>query len=461
MKGRALKEKASALANSLPFLLVVIVSLCAHWWLLTEGTWGILGGAFKGDAFDDLALNFIRFGRPSVECSILTNEALQVGDVCYMYFAPWPAMLRMPVLLILPDWQGVLSRPSCIIAASLGVLALTVIFYRYHRTAPFFSAALLLGASLGSPVFFLSNSTNLFHESIIWAQAATFWCLAGCLATLNREASSGRWFLVAALACALAILSRVTLGVASLGAVTLVGIYAFHTRILPLRTLAGASLPILGSLAITTLYNYARFGSAFNGVGGTGGEIDLANRLGLFQPYRVAEHLKFYFEPTSEHFTDRYPFIMMSIRSYGNPEQFHWWREPVLPISLASPWLVVSFVLGLCALVQSRRWIILLVTCFLIASWLPMLMHLFSTQRYTAELMPAMIFALASTLGDTCSIIYHRASIICLSLLVLLSLFITFFTMSCWTAYWVGTMWFSQTFRDLVKTFIPVCSPLA
>jgi len=250
--------------------------LVAFGWLLMEGTWSPLRRRIFDNFFDAQARAFLD-GRWDVPRSVVAFEGFEVGGKTYVYFGPWPALLRMPLLALTDRFDGRLTTVS--MALAMAVFA--VVAYRLNLAVreivrgaagvtrgEIAATAGLAVAVLAGPPLWLASAAVVYHEAILWGLALT-------LATLDAAA---RWILrptpsrLAAVGVlgALAVSSRQTLGLGLIAGLGAVAVVAWTAR---LRRRAGRSvdplpgvppggvLLVCGVLVIVAAVpNVARFG---------------------------------------------------------------------------------------------------------------------------------------------------------------------------------------------------------
>jgi hypothetical protein len=250
--------------------------LVAFGWLLMAGTWSPLQRRFFDDFFDAQARAFLA-GRWDVPRDVVAFEGFDVGGKTYIYFGPWPALLRVPLLAVTDRFDGRLTTVS--MALAMAVLAVAA--YRLHLAVreivrgaagvtrgEIVATAGLAVAVLAGPPLWLASAAVVYHEAILWGLALT-------LATLDAAA---RWILrptpqrlaVVAVLGTLAVSSRQTLGLGVIAGLATVGLVAAAAG---LRRRAGHSVdPLPGVrpggvllvcgllIIVAAVPNLARFG---------------------------------------------------------------------------------------------------------------------------------------------------------------------------------------------------------
>jgi hypothetical protein len=250
--------------------------LVAFGWLLMEGTWSPLRRRFFDNFFDAQARAFLD-GRWDVPRSVVAFEGFEIGGKTYMYFGPWPSLLRMPLLAVTDRFDGRLTTVS--MALAMGVFAVAA--YRLNvavreivrgtagvTRGEIVATAGLAVVVLAGPPLWLASAAVVYHEAILWGLAFTLATLDAAARWILRP-TPGRLAAVGVLG-ALAVSSRQTLGlglIAGLGAVAVVA-WTARLRRQPGRSVdqlpgvrPGGLLLVCGVLVmIAAVPNIARFG---------------------------------------------------------------------------------------------------------------------------------------------------------------------------------------------------------
>lgn len=252
--------------------------MAAFAWLLMVARWAPLQRQYYDNFFDLQARAFLD-GRWDVPAGSVGFEGFLIDGRTYVYFGPWPALLRLPLLALTDRFDGRLTTLSMLLA----MVVLAVATYRLSMTVRAFvrrdaavtrrevvATAALAVAVLTGPPLWLASSAVVHHEAI-------FWGLAFTVAALD---AAGRWLLrpsglrlcaVGALGAA-ALSSRQSVGLAVVAALALVLVDASIGRLNATRARrrveASPRLPI-GSVAVVcavllvvaAIPNLARFGN--------------------------------------------------------------------------------------------------------------------------------------------------------------------------------------------------------
>jgi hypothetical protein len=249
------------------------------WLLMVEG-WAPLQRQYYDNFFDVQARAFLD-GRWDVPTGSVGFEGFLIGGRTYIYFGPWPALLRLPLLAVTDRFDGRLTTLSMLLA----MVVLAIVAYRLSMTVRTFvrgdaavtrkevvATAALAFVVLTGPPLWLGSAAIVHHEAIYWGLALT-------VATLD---AAGRWLLrptrlrlcaVGALGAA-AISSRQSVGFGIVAGLLLVVVVAGLGRFtaargggddeqLP-RVPIGPTLAVCaGLVVVAAIPNLARFGSPF------------------------------------------------------------------------------------------------------------------------------------------------------------------------------------------------------
>ena len=172
------KADKDKIVTSLIFLFVLMV----HFWFITYGTWNLSGEEVRGSAFDSLGKSLL-----SHECSVdlkaISEEGFHREGKVYMYFGPFPALLRIVFNFLCPTLYGNWSRISCLSASFFCLLAFVFILKNQlnlnnnlsDSSKGNISNIFLLAFGLGSPLLFLMSCGYIYHEAEIWAFCFSMW----------------------------------------------------------------------------------------------------------------------------------------------------------------------------------------------------------------------------------------------------------------------------------------------
>jgi hypothetical protein len=211
--------------------------MAAFAWLLMVARWAPLQRQYYDNFFDLQARAFLD-GRWDVPAGSVGFEGFLIDGRTYVYFGPWPALLRLPLLALTDRFDGRLTTLSMLLA----MVVLTVATYRLSMTLRAFvrgggpvsrreivATAGIAFAVLAGPPLWLGSLAVVHHEAICWGLAFT-------VAAID---AAGRWLLqpTGLRLCAVCVLgaaalsSRQSVGIAVVGGLAVVAIAAGLARL--------------------------------------------------------------------------------------------------------------------------------------------------------------------------------------------------------------------------------------
>lgn len=223
--------------------------------------------------FFDLQARAILDGRLSVPDGSLGLEGFIHDGKTYTYFPPFPALLRLPVLMTTHEYDARLTVLSMTIAWIVFAVALTKLFWLLRTlvmgteevtwTQAGFGALFIAGASGGTFLTYDAASPYVFHEVYIWAVAAAVGALYWMTRVLLRpDTNSVKWLFTFALIC---VGCRATEGWAVSLTVIAIGLFMRFRPTTPehrrlwLRILLAGAVP----LAVSIIINEVKFGNVY------------------------------------------------------------------------------------------------------------------------------------------------------------------------------------------------------
>lgn len=341
---RKLANAAGLLLGGIPFFLVLL-----NFRLDVLRT--AVAPRFASNFFDIQATAFLD-GRLSVPSGILGIEGFVIDGETFMYFPPFPALLRLPVQLITHEFDGrltVLSVALAWVVLAIVTTRLTWLVRECLRPGDEVSApdavvaALLLATITGGTVLTFDASLPwVYHEVYLWASAlsvgAAYWILR---VALDPTRTSILWLGGFTLATAL---TRTPGGWAMSGTVLALAAWLTVRQVrktgapkhrrrglpvgdvrTPMAVFAAGGVPLL--LAVT--YNWLKFGHPYlfplesqvwtqvNEHRRTALEVNGGTITG---PQFLETTLVNYFRPDGIRFVDYFPYITLPsepARSYG------------------------------------------------------------------------------------------------------------------------------------------------
>lgn len=411
--------KAAAIAASLgavPFLLVL-------------GNFGFrplrtaLPTRYFSNFFDLQARAFLR-GDLAIPDGALNFEAFRWDGREYIYFMPFPSLLRLPIMVLTNALDGRLTVFSMLLAWAMGVTFTALLVWRVRcmmrpgvplARAELIAYSLVVGSVAGGSCFvYLAALPYVFHEALLWAASSAIGAIYAIIGVL--EAATQRRIVAAGVLCLVAILSRATAGWAcTFALMACAGLIVVHPRYRAVRSrwpavFAAGFVP----LAIGILVNYAKFRHPVMIPFETQVWTDLseqrrralaANGGSLFGPQYFPTTMMAYFRPDGIRFNSVFPFVTKPAEAapeFGNA--YFDMRYQAGSITSFMPLLTLPAIWGLVVVFRPR------VPDGVARLRLPMLgagaitgaviFVAYVGHRYTAEFMPALVLACAAGIVD-------------------------------------------------------------
>ena len=426
-----------------PRILRLTVGLIIVLWLIaTTGGRQILIQEVLGEAYDSQAEHLLR-GDPGVDVEAIRSEAMIVDGKVRMYFGPFPALLRIPLNLLYPQGRGRWSRVSGFCAAVVGLLAFAGLLRETLPFAPlsararnWLANACLLGFAFASPLLFLLGNLSIYNEAVLWGLSSSiaalyFFCRSRSAATAREVAKSLFCF---SIFTTIALLSRVTFGAPLLLMAPLLAVRLLREH--RLARLLLVFFPAALGLVFYLLLNYARFGSLLRMnydyyVGPVHREFARAH--GVFNLLRVPSSFADYFSLRFPPLQSTPPFFVGQRHYLAHPTLYSLpFSENYVSVLWCSGWLVLGAMIGILLLFQKRHGdaIDRCTAAILFIEFVGILAYFALAQRYSADLYPFLIFALAIFLRSGGNV-WQRTAIVGL---VAVSIVVNTLTTASWIA---------------------------
>lgn len=219
-----------------------LLALVVFAWLLLEGRADLFEADVFTNFYDAQAHSWLE-GRWDVSGDILFFERFNVGGKFYMYHGPWPALLRLPVVIFTDDLDGELSRISMLLAFSVFLASTSRVLWQARsllrgsgeptRAGLVAAGAFVFVAGCGSTAIFLGSFAWVYHEALLWGLAwsiASFSCLITYIAAPSRRA-----LVLASITATFACLSRGSVGIGPVAAIGIVLVVRAGRRALDAR----------------------------------------------------------------------------------------------------------------------------------------------------------------------------------------------------------------------------------
>lgn len=263
------------------WLLGTVPTFVVYAWVLMAGRWAPLQTQYF-DRFFDAQTRSLFDGRLDVPPEVVGFEGFLIDGKTYIYFGPFPSLLRMPIMALTDRFDGRLTTLSML--AAMAVLAwaafrLSCVVRAMVRGAvpvgrrEALATGVLAVTVLASPPLFLASGAVVYHEAALWGVALA---VLGYDAALRwqRAPSIGRLALASVIITA-AIHSRQTLALGALATLGVAGLTMLavrwrvawpspeRRRRLLLRTVPALALAGLVPLVSSAALNQAKLGQLF------------------------------------------------------------------------------------------------------------------------------------------------------------------------------------------------------
>jgi hypothetical protein len=330
---------------------------------------------YASNFFDIQATAFLH-GHLDVPTGALGIAGFVIEDKTFMYFGPFPALLRVPVQLVTHEFDGRLSLVSMGIAwvvfAVFAQKLLWLLREQFRGTTPltrfeWVSAVVVLAmATGGTTLTFDASLPWVYHEVYLWSTALLVGCCYWMLRLiLSPDRRSVLWLAALILAEGL---TRTPGGWAMAGTTMLLGatLAIRHRRRLGLTVVAAGAAP----LAVAVLYNVVKFAHPYlfplqsqvwTQVNAHRREALRVNGGTITGPQFFETSLVNYLRPDGIRFVDYFPFVTLPAKpaqAYGGAFLDQTYRTG--SVTAFMPGLLVLTLIGLVALVvlRSRRGVV-------------------------------------------------------------------------------------------------------
>ncbi len=211
---------------------------------------------------------------------VLGIEGFEHAGKWFMYYGPFPALLRLPFLIAAPGIADQLTQWSMLLAFWVALRSTSRLLWQVRglvgpakpseRRERLFAGCMVFTVGAGSCLLFLGGQAWIYHEAEIWGAALAIGAFDAILRAASDPARSR--LLVASAWTTAAILTRVSVGlgpVAALGLIGLAGLSPFGRRFFGLainttrRTAAGFLAAGIAPVVLYSYTNFAKFGNLF------------------------------------------------------------------------------------------------------------------------------------------------------------------------------------------------------
>ena len=157
----------------LPSFALSIIVWC---WFVTWGDWRFFQQEDFCSFYDAYARSIVH-GHFDVPRSAIGAEAFTFEGKAYGYFGIAPALLRIPLVVLLPEMDGRWSRLMILMAATISLLCAYALLRMFRGNSPltaterFLHSIFILSAGIGSSMVFLIGRSFAYHEALMWSGA--------------------------------------------------------------------------------------------------------------------------------------------------------------------------------------------------------------------------------------------------------------------------------------------------
>lgn len=245
-----------------PIIALLVVIVCLWFWFVTYGSGRLFAPEGFGQFYDSLA-DSLKDGRLDVSPAVISGEAYVYKGKSYGYFGPTPALARIPLTALFPDYAGRWSRFSVLLAALAHLFVLLAVL-RHLKMRPgwWLVQVLVVALTLGSTLVYIVSRSFVYNEAIIWASAFALWCWYAMLRFVDGQRTS--WLVAACFFGAASFFARVTVGAGVLTGLLFLFFAAPGEARMRNRILIAACLTSCSGLFFWM--NYTRFGSIVEAV---------------------------------------------------------------------------------------------------------------------------------------------------------------------------------------------------
>lgn len=186
-----------------------VTGVCCFYYLflITNGDFSLFEPEVLGNVFDRMAWNLLHW-QFTIEPEIIGREAFIWKGQTYAYFAIFPALLRVPLVVLYGAEIPNMSRISCWIALFIAAVGSVSIILRVHGSLPRsreqdrLMYVILVATLLTQPMLSITFTAWIYNEPIVWGTAFSILFLNLLLVQVGSPDPSTRlrWFAMGALA---------------------------------------------------------------------------------------------------------------------------------------------------------------------------------------------------------------------------------------------------------------------
>lgn len=451
--------------------LIFLTYILFFTWLITHGNFNLFTGE-GGSAFDSLSKSLLHF-QCSVDNSSIGWEAFIVNGKSYMYFGPFPAILRIILNFFFPELSGKWSLFSCLLSCMLSIISFSILLNMVledndnlsRKLKYFFFLISQLTFAFGTPIFFVTSHASIFHESILWALAFSILSMVFLYKLLRAKTNSLLTFFMFSICIGLSFLSKINYGVflyVIWAAYIIKIIKGSKKNILKLFM---ASSPAFIALVFQFWYNFCRFENIFTSVNFKyyypwiqyPSEFEMFKKIGgILNFHRISTTLFNYFGLRAEYFSSKLPFFTFSLPKLNAPSIFMTYQERMISLTIVSLFFVATSIIGLFWMIREKNnfFTKFCALCFF-GQIVFILSYIGMTHRYSVDFMPFFVFMYSyfiSKIGHEKFLIINGSTKLTVTLITFLSLFSIVSTVFS-TLYIVSRAFGGDSFKLSVDVF--------
>lgn len=387
------------LKNYLPILLIIIV-LAAYFASL--GSWQIFKEAIYGSAFDSLAQNLLEF-KAEVDAKAIGTEAMIIDGKYFMYYGPFPALLRIILNWLKPENYGNWTCFSKLLAYFISVVffaRITLLALNNNSKLDTKHKTILANFSitafaLASPVFYLIIHNTIYSDSTIWALCFSVLTIYYFLKSESMPLNDNLLNLtMMALCVGLTMLSKLTF---ALPLYFLLGYKVLKDKVLIRPKLMLSLIPLIILISFQLWYNHERFGKWLKVYDTEARSINAhiparvrARALSFFDIKRIPQALAMYCGINTKKLADnKFPYIKTYRNDLDDINKYEV-NAPIFPLTLSSTFLLITSLIGLIAILRRREALVPVLCLGLQVVFL--LSFRVVCNRYLAETLPLMVY---------------------------------------------------------------------
>jgi uncharacterized membrane protein len=399
-----------------PIHWILFISTCILVaFLINYGSFNFIQESTFGHAYDSLAKSLLKFDVTVEEWAISVEKFVKDGRV-FMYYGPFPALLRIPQLILFPETSGLLSNLYRFIAFVIGFFfAIATTFYVLEKNTELkeddkagYLTISILGIGLASPLTSLLTLNHLFYEAITISLALSLVSTYFLVKELySDEAFIGENLLYISILTGLNLLTRIAFSVPFI----LILLFLLFQKF-SFKKMIMALSPFLVCLSFQLWYNKKRFDSYFKfadykyyGKWVEKKESDPEfyknkSSIKLVSFDRIANNYKYYFVLNTKLYKNEFPYLIVKHPPVGKLIKEYKYESagPIFPFPQIYTWLFLLGLMGIIFSISTKSKFKYLLIFFFIQA-INILMFKATLQRYQAEFMPLFFFGFLGLLS--------------------------------------------------------------